>query len=135
MANGCGRKRLPGPGKKIGRPLGSKNRPRAEGALKDRTQPLLFSRRSAARELGISVRTIDCAIAAGLLEARRLKKRALISYHSLRKFAASDRVIPGTSQRGGKRLPGPGKKIGRPLGSTKLLAMAAALAGVVPKSL
>jgi len=104
-------------------------------ALNDRTQQLLFSRRSAARELGISVRAIDCAIAAGLLEARRPKKRVLIACDSLWKFAASDRIIPGVSQRGGKRLPGPGKKIGRPPGSTKLLTMAAAIAEVVPKSL
>jgi hypothetical protein len=36
---------------------------------------LLFSRRSAAKALDVSVRLIDYAIASGLLEARRLNSR------------------------------------------------------------
>lgn len=58
---------------------------------------LLFSRRSAARALDISVRMIDYAIASGLLEARRLNSRILIPSDSLAKFAAMDRVIPKAS--------------------------------------
>jgi hypothetical protein len=58
---------------------------------------LLFSRRSAAKALDISVRMIDYAIAAGLLEARHLNSRILIPSDSLEKFAATDRVIPKAS--------------------------------------
>jgi len=58
---------------------------------------LLFSRRSAARALDISVRMVDYAIASGLLETRRLNSRILIPSDSLAKFAASDRVIPKAS--------------------------------------
>ena len=36
--------------------------------------------------------------------------------------------------RGGRREPGPGKKIGRPLGSTKLLKQASALGSILPKT-
>ena len=55
---------------------------------------LLLSRRSAARALDISVRMIDYAIAAGLIESRRINSRILIPSESLAKFAASDQVIP-----------------------------------------
>jgi hypothetical protein len=55
---------------------------------------LLFSRRSAARALDISVRMVDYAIASGLLETRRLNSRILIPSRSLAKFAATDRMIP-----------------------------------------
>jgi hypothetical protein len=55
---------------------------------------LLFSRRSAAMALDISVRMIDYAIAAGLIETRRVNSRILIPSDSLANFAASDRVIP-----------------------------------------
>ena len=55
---------------------------------------LLLSRRSAARALDISVRMVDYAIAAGLLESRRINSRILIPSESLAKFAASDQVIP-----------------------------------------
>ncbi len=58
---------------------------------------LLFSRRSAARALDISVRMVDYAIASGMLETRRLNSRILIPSDSLAKFAASDRVIPKTA--------------------------------------
>jgi hypothetical protein len=54
---------------------------------------LLFSRRSAAMALDISVRMIDYAIASGLLETRRVNSRILIPSDSLAKFAAADRVI------------------------------------------
>jgi hypothetical protein len=57
---------------------------------------LLFSRRSAAKALDVSVRLIDYAIASGLLEARRLNSRILIPSESLEQFAAADRVIPKT---------------------------------------
>jgi hypothetical protein len=60
----------------------------------EETPRLLFSRRSAARALDVSVRMIDYAIASGLLETRRLNSRILIPSDSLAKFAASDRVVP-----------------------------------------
>ena len=63
----------------------------------EETPRLLFSRRSAARALDISVRMVDYAIAAGLLETRRLNSRILIPSDSLAKFAASDQVIPKAS--------------------------------------
>lgn len=62
----------------------------------EETQRLLFSRRSAARALDVSVRLIDYAIASGLLETKRLNSRILIPSDSLAKFAASDQVIPKT---------------------------------------
>jgi len=55
---------------------------------------LLLSRRSAARALDISVRMIDYAIAAGLIESRRINSRILIPSESLARFAASDQVVP-----------------------------------------
>jgi hypothetical protein len=58
---------------------------------------LLFSRRSAARALDISVRMVDYAIASGLLETRHVNSRILIPSDSLAKFAASDQVIPKTA--------------------------------------
>ena len=58
---------------------------------------LLFSRKSAARALDISVRMVDYAIASGLLETRRLNSRILIPSDSLAKFAGADRVIPKAS--------------------------------------
>ena len=60
----------------------------------EQTSRLLFSRRSAARALDISIRMIDYAIASGLLETRRVNSRILIPFDSLANFAASDRVIP-----------------------------------------
>ena len=61
---------------------------------------LLFSRRSAARALDISVRMVDYAIASGLLEARHVNSRILIPSDSLAKFAAEDRMIPKESVHG-----------------------------------
>jgi hypothetical protein len=58
---------------------------------------LLFSRRSAARALDISVRMVDYAIASGLLETRRVNSRILIPSRSLAEFAAADRSIPKTA--------------------------------------
>jgi len=65
----------------------------------EETPRMLFSRRSAARALDISVRMIDYAIASGQLETRHLNSRILIPSDSLAKFAASDRVIPKTPTR------------------------------------
>src|ERR1700737_4821732 len=71
---------------------------------------LLFRRRSAARALDISVRTIDCAIAAGLLETRRIDGQILIPAEFLAKFAATDQVIPGVPANGwGGRRSGAGR--------------------------
>jgi len=62
----------------------------------DEIPRLLLSRRSAAKALDLSLRMIDYAIAAGMLETRRINSRILIPSDSLAKFAASDRVIPRT---------------------------------------
>ena len=88
MPNSWGGKRSPGPGKSVGRPSGSKNKT-------DKAPRLVHSRRSAAKALDISVRMLDSAIQAGLLEVRRFSSRVLIRAESLSKFASSDLVIPG----------------------------------------
>jgi hypothetical protein len=67
------------------------------------TPRLLFSRRSAARALDISVRMVDYAIASGLLDTRRVNSRILIPSGSLENFAAADRLIPTTAPTCGGR--------------------------------
>jgi hypothetical protein len=71
---------------------------RASLCSMDTAERLLFSRRSAAKALDISVRMVDYAIASGLLETRRVNSRILIPSESLAKFAAADRVIPKTGE-------------------------------------
>jgi hypothetical protein len=57
------------------------------------TRPLLYSRRSAAKALDVSVRMIDYAIASGLLETRHVNSRVLIPFESLASFASADRLV------------------------------------------
>ena len=93
---------------------------------------LLFRRRSAARALDISVRTIDCAIAAGLLETRRIDGQILIPAEFLAKFAATDQVIPGAPANGwGGRRSGAGRK---PSSKSNPRASSVAVDPAVPKS-
>lgn len=66
----------------------------------DQIPRLLFSRRSAAKALDISVRMIDYAIAAGRLQTRRVNSRILISADSLAQFAAVDQAIPRSREVG-----------------------------------
>lgn len=58
------------------------------------TPKLLYSRESAAHALDVSVRLIDYAIGAGLLETRRINNRVLITAGSLSQFAGSDQRVP-----------------------------------------
>ena len=51
------------------------------------SEPLLISRREAARMLSISVRTLDYMIAAKEIPARRIHRRTLISVAALQQFA------------------------------------------------
>jgi hypothetical protein len=120
MTHGWGGKRVG-----AGRRPGSKNTPMPSLALNDASAPLLLSRRSAARVLGISIVKLKHAIAAGLLETRRVNSRVLIPTESARRFAASDQIIPGAHDInwGGRRT-----AAGRKVGSTKILAQAQALA-------
>lgn len=48
---------------------------------------LLYDRREAARQLSISVRSLDYLIAAGVFETRRIGKKVLITHRSLVRFA------------------------------------------------
>ena len=53
-------------------------------------EPLLFSRRQAAKMLSISLRTLDHLIAAKEIPARRVGRRRLILRRSLEEFARHD---------------------------------------------
>jgi hypothetical protein len=48
---------------------------------------LLYDRREAARQLSISIRSLDYLIAAGEFETRRIGKKVLITHRSLVRFA------------------------------------------------
>lgn len=51
---------------------------------------LLVSRKEAARTLGISLRSLDLAVQAGLLKPRRLGRRVLFPPDELKRFASRD---------------------------------------------
>ena len=51
---------------------------------------LLYDRKEAARQLSISVRSLDYLIAGKLLETRRIGKKVLVTRASLRAFAAGN---------------------------------------------
>jgi hypothetical protein len=55
-------------------------------------EAILIGRKDAARLLGISVRSLDHAVATGLLKPRRLGRRVMFSPEELRRFAARDHV-------------------------------------------
>jgi excisionase family DNA binding protein len=50
-------------------------------------EPLLVSKRDAARFLGVSARTIDNLVQKGELKVRRVGRRVLFSYRVLQQFA------------------------------------------------
>ncbi len=56
-------------------------------------EPLLYGKREAARMLGVSPRSVEHYIYAGLLETRLIGARRLIPAQALKKFAARD--LPG----------------------------------------
>lgn len=51
---------------------------------------LLYDRKEAARQLSISVRSLDYLIAGGQLETRRIGKKVLIPHGSLSRFAQAN---------------------------------------------
>jgi excisionase family DNA binding protein len=51
---------------------------------------LLYDRKEAARQLSVSVRTLDYLIAARELETRRLGKKVLIPHRELVRFASGN---------------------------------------------
>lgn len=55
---------------------------------------LLYDRKEAARQLSISVRSLDYLIAAKKLDTRRIGKKVLIPHHSLMRFARADHFGP-----------------------------------------
>ena len=57
---------------------------------------LLYSRKSAAWELDISIRMVDYLIANKQLATRRIGKRVMIPYSELVRFARSDHFEPIT---------------------------------------
>ena len=61
---------------------------------------LLYSRSEAARQLSISVRSLDYMIAAKKFEVRRIGKKTLITHASLIRFARSDHFGPVTGSTG-----------------------------------
>jgi excisionase family DNA binding protein len=63
------------------------------------TEPLLHSRRDAARLLGISVRTLDYLIQAKELSVRRCGARVLVPHAECEKFARRDHSTrPGVTE-------------------------------------
>jgi hypothetical protein len=69
--------------------------------LVSEARQLLYSRRSAAKALDVSVRMIDYAIASGLLETRHVNSRVLIPCESLANFAAADQLVSKDSRHEG----------------------------------
>jgi excisionase family DNA binding protein len=57
---------------------------------------LLYDRKGAALQLSISVRTLDYIIAAKGLQTRRIGKKVLIPYTSLKAYAAGNHYEPVT---------------------------------------
>ncbi len=57
----------------------------------DVSNALLFGKRQAAQALGISLRMVDYLIARGELKTRKVGRRVLLPYESLKQFAATDR--------------------------------------------
>lgn len=65
---------------------------------------LLYDRRSAARQLSISVRALDYLIAAKQLRTRRIGKRVLVPRSELVRYASGNHYEPLTPMLGGGRL-------------------------------
>lgn len=66
----------------------------AVGRASDSSPRLLYDRREAARQLSISVRSLDYLIAGGCIRVRRIGGRVLITHKELERFAANDRSEP-----------------------------------------
>ena len=58
------------------------------------TERLLYPRKDAAFQLGVSVRTLDYLVAAKQLDTRRVGKKVLIPRGSLVRFAAANHYGP-----------------------------------------
>jgi hypothetical protein len=59
----------------------------APGDLGQSASRLLYDRKSAARQLSISIRSLDYLISAGEFETRRIGRKVLVTHKSLVKFA------------------------------------------------
>jgi hypothetical protein len=58
---------------------------------------LLYDRKSAAKQLSISIRSLDYFLAAGRFKTRRIGRKVLIPHGELLRFAASDHWQPVNS--------------------------------------
>ena len=56
----------------------------------DNSPRMLYDRKQAARQLSISTRSLDYIIAGKGLETRRIGKKVLIPYGSLKRYASGD---------------------------------------------
>lgn len=59
---------------------------------------LLYDRKAAARQLSISIRSIDYFLARGEFKTRRVGRKVLITHQSLVQFASRDHWQPVDSQ-------------------------------------
>jgi len=65
-------------------------------------EPILVGRREATRILGgISLRSLDHAVASGLLKPRRLGRRVMFTVTELQRFASRDhvRIVPEATEK------------------------------------
>lgn len=62
--------------------------------MQNTTERLLYPRKDAAFQLGVSVRTLDYMVAAKQLETRRVGKKVLVTRGSLVKFASANHYGP-----------------------------------------
>lgn len=61
-------------------------------------QPILISKKDAARALGVCVRTIENFIARKELPARKVGRRTLVPYRTLLEFARHDHTTRGVRE-------------------------------------
>jgi hypothetical protein len=66
--------------------------------IQPETARLLYDRREAARQLSISVRSLDYIIASKGLETRRIGKKVLITHASLVRYASANHYEDITSR-------------------------------------
>lgn len=59
---------------------------------------MLYDRREAARQLSVSIRTVDYFLARGEFKTRRIGKQVLIPHTELTRFAGRDHWEPVDSQ-------------------------------------
>jgi len=53
-------------------------------------QPMLVSKKEAARLLGVCLRTVDCLIERGELRPKKIGRRVLLQYEDLQQFVEGD---------------------------------------------